>query len=768
MKLFRARPVSLLFLCFFVASCLLAYGSFPIRMVAVTAAAVVITLTAAGAVGVRDPVAKQLLTLAATGIVAAGLVSAAAWDFALPWLESRIGVEERAEFRIRDCEFSAVYASRYVAEVTRSGCLPKGTKIVLETTLSGLSEGTVVEGDALYGSLDDLGTEDWNARRTYLSEGVVLQAEGTFDVTGFRPSRTPSAMFARLRSHLTSRFIAGAGRDAGGFASAILLGNRDNLPDTLKRDFRRLGLSHLLAVSGTHFSVMITYLTFFLKKLRLPRRPRAVLSMAVILFFMLLTGGSPSVVRAGLMHLLIQLSELTARKPDTVHSFALSGAVMTLFSPFSAASCGLQLSFAATWACIVWLSFRGGFARLVRRAGKGKRGLFVRFIRSLSETVILTVVVTLATVPLIWSYFGELPLLSVPANLLFVPVVTLTLGICWLCLILSPIRFLAAPVFRLLIPLYGLIEGAALRFAWIPGTVIPVRYAFAPFLLIPAALCLICVPLFGKRGRRCAAVSAAVLTVLFLSLTAVFRAVSLDDAVFIRAGVKKNEGFLLMAENRILLCDMSDGSSGVFGRLTAKMDDCHACEIDTVLLTHYHNKHVRLLGQLFTRQIVRSLWLPEPDGEDEAAICRSLTDLCAENGVELTVLPAGEEADFHGIGLSVFGRTRIGRSSHPVSAVRVNMPSGEVLFASSSFNESDELIRAAEEADVLILGAHSPVYKKTFALSFRGGAKILALCADARAYADPDWFRNLTANTPGCRIVDLDAAPVFELRDRRS
>lgn len=772
MKLFRARPLTLLFLSFFTASCLFTQTAFFVRMGTVTAAVFGITLLVTGAAErgkpFRDPVTRQLCVMGLAGIAAAGLVSAAAWDFAVPWYESRTGAEDRAVFRITECEYTAVYASRYRAEVMESDCLPRGTKIVLETELSGLGEGTLVKGEAVYGSLADLGTDLWNARQTYLADGYVLRAEGSFIMAGVRHSRKPSVLFSRLRDRLTAVFIARAGRDAGGFASAVLLGNRDHLPDGVKRDFRRLGLSHLLAVSGTHFAVMIGLLSGVLGRLRLHRRTRALLSMAVIVLFMLLTGGSPSVVRAGIMHLLIQLSLLVSRKADTVHSFALSGALMVLIRPLSAVSCSLQLSYAATWACIVWLTLRGGrLPEKLKETAKRRKGFIRKLIRGGFETLMLTVIVTTATMPLIWLYFGELPLLSVPANLVFAPLLTVMLYLSWICLVFSPLRVISAPFFALLEPAYRLLAIAAEAGARIPGTVLSVRYAFAPFLLIPAAVCLFAVPLFENRGRRRAVLSAAVLCALLFTGIGAARLVGRRDAVLIRAGIGKNEGFLLQADNRILLCDMTDGSSTVSGRLLYAMEKCHACEVDAAVLTHYHNKHVQLLGRLFTREIVRSLWLPEPETDEEAAIQRSLAALCEENGVELRILPNGEAADFHGIPVTVFSRTKLPRSSHPVSGAAVDMPSGGVFFGSCSFNESEELLRAAGEADVVILGCHSPVYKKTFALPGEGVTKVLAMCADAEEHADPGWLSSLAEGDSGCRIVPLDGNTVFELRDRK-
>ncbi len=766
-------PLTLLFLCFFVSSCLFAYVRFPVRMGVVTASVLALTLLVTPLSErlprLCDPSLRQNVLFILAGLTAAGLLSFVSWDLAVPYLESRAGRTEEAVIRISDCEYSAVYASRYRAEVMESACLPKGAGIVLNTELSGLTPGTLVSGEVTYGLLSELDSDFFDARRTYFPERIFLSAEGTLSVTGTKTDRSPAALFAALNSKMSSSFLALAGRDAGGFASALLLGNRDFLSASLSRDFRRLGLSHLLVVSGAHFSLLVASLASLMRRTKLHRKKRALISLAVIVFFMLLTGGSPSVVRAGIMHILIQLSVLFSRKPQSIHSFALSGTLLILWNPFSAVSCGLQLSYAATFACLVWIGYRGAFFRFLRlKTGYFRgRNRLTKLLSAPIETLMITGIVTLGTLPLIWLYFGEVPLLSLPANILFFPLITLYLRLCWIFVILLPLRVFSVPLALVLNAGYRAVSLLAGFVSRVPGALLSVNYPFAPFLLLPAAVCFLVLPFAGKKtGRRAAAVSAACI-VLFFSAAGISRIASRKNVDFIHVTVKKNEGFLLCAENRILLCDMSDGSSGAVGKLRSEMKDLRACEIDTVLLTHYHNKHSQMLGRLFDRQIVRTVWLPEPGTEDEKRIARSLTELCAERGVETVFLPADIPADFCGVPVTVYERTLLKRSTHPISAVSVSAPSAEIFFASSSFNEGG-LTERAEASDVVILGGHSPVYKKTFALSFRKEPKILALCADALAHADADWIASFGTLYPDCVLIALEEGNPLRLSDRKN
>ena len=342
MQLLRKYPTAAMFLSFFAASCALAYGTFPVRMAVATAALLALTcavLKLPRRVAVlEDALLRSALILAASAVLAAGLWSVLWNDFYAESIDRHAVEEDHLTVRVLSCESSVSWAARYRVSVVSSGTLPAGTGILLETGPSQYRPGALLEGEAVYSSLEDMDTASWNTARSRRADRVFLAAEGSFLETGFRRLLTPSALFASLNSRLSSLLTAHAGRDAGGLGAALLLGNRESVSGSLTRDFRRLGVSHLLVVSGTHFSVLVSFLSAFLKKTMLHRRRRALLTIAFIVFFMLLAGASPSVVRAGIMHLLIQLAVLFSKKAQTVNSFALSGALLVLFNPFSAAS----------------------------------------------------------------------------------------------------------------------------------------------------------------------------------------------------------------------------------------------------------------------------------------------------------------------------------------------------------------------------------------------------------------------------------------------
>ncbi len=727
MEFLERYPTVAMFLAFFVSSCLFAYGTFPVRMGILTLALLCLTVAV-----LRRSLfgsARRGILLMLSAILAAGIWSVGWQDFYAAKIEAAAGVSEHAVLRITDCDYTAVYVSRYRAEVLSSGCLPKRTGVFLETSQAGLGNGAIVEGEVTYASLSSMGTGTFDAVRYYRADRIFLLAEGEVAAAGFRRVVSIRALFRAINERLTAFLVAHAGRDAGGVGAALTLGNRDYVPKELTRDFRRIGVSHLLVVSGTHFSILISLLSSLFHRLPIHRKKRAVVTIAVILFFLFLTGGSPSVVRAAIMHLLVQFGILFTRRANSLNSFAISGALLILMNPFAASDCGLQLSFAATYACLLFAADRNN---LFRRATRKLRRSRVRFLTGPLELVAVTAWVSLVTLPLIWLYFGELPLLSIPANLLFVPLVTVYMYLTLAMLLLSPL-VVPTPLFAALLGIgYRLLASLSGSLSRSGSVVLPVNYPFALFFLIPAAVLFLAFPFFRVNGKKAALAAACSLTAAFLLTVGCVRFAARDDVAFTYLNRGIHDSFVVLSENRVLFGDMSDGSSGSIPLLTEEMSRLHAAEVDAVVLTHYHKKHSQFVGRLAERQIIHTLVLPEPQNDAEREICESLEELAALSGIDAVRLPAEEVYDFHGVGITVFARTLLSRSSHPVSGAQVDLPGCRTVLASSSFGEGDPaLVEAVSHADALILGPHSPVYKKNFRLNFEKQPEILACCTDS-------------------------------------
>lgn len=127
----------------------------------------------------------------------------------------------------------------------------------------------------------------------------------------------------------------------------LLLGDDDNIDDDIEEAFKISSLSHVLAVSGMQVTYIITAMYFIFNNL-LGKRKTKIVIIIILIFYTILTGFSPSIVRASIMGILIMGAGLFYRKNDIWNSIAISLLLMLIYNPFLITNVGLQLSYLGT------------------------------------------------------------------------------------------------------------------------------------------------------------------------------------------------------------------------------------------------------------------------------------------------------------------------------------------------------------------------------------------------------------------------------------
>ncbi|MHB0858906.1 MAG: DNA internalization-related competence protein ComEC/Rec2 [Anaerolineae bacterium] len=205
---------------------------------------------------------------------------------------------------------------------------------------------------------------------------------------------------------------------AAGLLSGILLGLDHTLPAYLVEAFRAAGLTHIIVISGYNISLVVQIV--MVAGMRLAHRLRLLLvSLVAIALFVLLVGPSAPVARAAIMGCLFVLAQLVGRRAHGLTSLAAASLAMTAANPLLLWSVSFQLSLAATLGLILIepVLSRRTRAWLLDPAGSGKNGRHRNIVRVLAPTLAAQVL----TLPIVWLHFGEVSLVSLPANLLVLP-----------------------------------------------------------------------------------------------------------------------------------------------------------------------------------------------------------------------------------------------------------------------------------------------------------------------------------------------------------
>ena len=264
------------------------------------------------------------------------------------------------------------------------------------------------------GTVKTTTADEWG-RRAFRS-GVVgsLRARRVVD-RGW--ARTLRGLIGPLREWAVSGVsqVPGPGGDLLG---GVLLGDRRRMAATpAETDFRTTGLTHLVAVSGSHLVVVAAVAGWLLAAAGLGRLPRSAGIAAVVGAYVVFSGVQPSAVRAWVMAVAASAAWLGGRRTDGASTLAVAAMVVLAASPISAFDLGFRLSVAAV----------AGLVLLARLGTSWIEPALPRRVRGLAEPISLTLAATLSTLPLTVPTFQMLSLVSPVANLVVGPIVSVVL-----------------------------------------------------------------------------------------------------------------------------------------------------------------------------------------------------------------------------------------------------------------------------------------------------------------------------------------------------
>lgn len=199
---------------------------------------------------------------------------------------------------------------------------------------------------------------------------------------------------------------------------AMVAGSRHAMPSNLRDAYSNTGLAHLMAVSGLHLGIVLLVVNFLLRPICLIHRGHMlcnILAIVAVWIFALLSGASPSVVRAALMLSVLQLSSIISPMYNSMNSLFFTVFVMLMFRPGYLYDISFQLSVLAVVGIVAW-------GLPIMRCIKFRSAMAKAFV----TTIVIGVVATLWTLPVVSHTFGNIPIVGVlvtPIVLLFAYVV---------------------------------------------------------------------------------------------------------------------------------------------------------------------------------------------------------------------------------------------------------------------------------------------------------------------------------------------------------
>lgn len=596
--------------------------------------------------------------------VTMGILAGVIWCFgySLLWMEPvqrAYGTEQTLTMEVLECPSATSFGGSVTVEVTledhRYRAILYGKEDLLQAS----------PGDTLRCTVQ-LESSLSNEKQRYFyhqANGTVLllQAKTEVEIEPAKPK-----WYMQLRLWFQEQIHDLYDGDVAALMLALLTGDQSELSYALRNELSISGLSHAVAVSGLHVSVLVTALS-----LLCGYNPRltALLGIPLSVAFVLMTGAAPSACRSAVMQIIMLTAPMVRRENDSWTSLAAAALLLLMENPWAITSIGFQLSFAAVAGLLLFSSpLQKRLLALQKKPGRLWRMAVSGISACLSATV--------ATLPLTVYYFGMVSICAVMTNLLALPVMNLMLILGLVSCLLGGAGVVPALPVTVLGKYVLLMVRAVSKF--------PFAAAYSQNLpLMVWAVCAYCLAVLLLLRKKTSslwvlvAVTGTFLACMFWGSWSF----SHDAPVYRVLDVGQGQCIILETGELTAVVDCGGDDLEKAGEQAARsLNSAGKTHVEVLVVTHYDTDHAGGAAQFLRRIRVDLVLLP---------------DVADENGIRGEIVTAARETGARV--LLVTGKTKVDFSKGSITVYPSLSPKNEN-------NAGICVLATAEEYDMLITG----------------------------------------------------------------
>lgn len=611
----------------------------------------------------------------------------------------------------------------------------------------------------------------------YQSKGILINGYCTVKSVQ-SPKRYPVRYFPQyLSERIRNKLDVSVPADASGFMKALLTGDRSSLTFEEEQNLSIAGLSHIIAVSGMHASLLIGILYLILGK----GKHTAYLGVPILVLFMLMTGMSTSVVRASIMLALVLVAPLVKRENDTPTSLSAAALVILLANPWAVSNTGFQLSFLAVAGLLLcsgplyqyfretmpWSIFLSQKRRITER-GKIRRMLW-KTGRKITAGILGSICATLGasvfTVPILANVFGRVASCSILSNILclwavglcfmsglmtvFLSCISSALGSAAGWITAWPVRF---------------ILGTARRIAHFSMESLPTSSPYTVIFLVFAYL--IVVGIFLFRVRRFGKPLLCIFAVLFGAAFFFHFDERVRTLTITAIDVGQGSCICVRTDDLTAVIDCGGSEAAESGAKAAQyLRRAGVDQVDVLILSHYDRDHVGGVPELIREIPVKTVYLPDVDFQPETRC--TLEEVAQKNRLNVQYVTEDIDLTFDNSHLRIFA---------PVTLENDNAASVSALF---SLGDYDMLVTGDldQQGEHCLLENHDLPDVEVFVAGHHGaatssGAELLrTICPDdvlisvgKNSYGHPSREALLRFEQIGANVYRTDQNGTIEIR----
>lgn len=379
-------------------------------------------------------------------------------------------------------------------------------------------------GDSIRAVVSFSALREENRRYDY-PDGVYLTGKITEGTSALMEKKTVDYLFTlpeKIRTHVRGMLESTLSYNPAALLTGIALGDTSGFSKEMDDSLSLAGVSHVVAVSGLHLSVVCGGLLALLTRLRLSVRKRSIVTLAAVFLMTAVAGFTPSICRSAITYTILLTAQMLFVKSDALNSLGAAGLILMLFNPLSAVSLSFQLSFAATLGILLFApGLYGRLLRFLPRAPLLRRGFSY-----LSYGLCASLGSMLCTLPILVLSFGNVSLIAPVSNLFVVFPSSAALICTVLAALLSAVpllRFLSFPFLFAAGLLAKFVLGVTRLLSGLPLASVSFYEPYRKLCFAAVLLMLAAVMIIGRGKGRALRLGAFCCALLVLLSASVFR-----------------------------------------------------------------------------------------------------------------------------------------------------------------------------------------------------------------------------------------------------
>ncbi len=538
-------------------------------------------------------------------------------------IQNRVMGQKEIRGTVTTIAYQELYGTKFTIKTDKIEDIPFSSSELLVSLDSEEFIDSFSIGDKIVviGEIEELTSSNigFDEKRYYEVRGVQGVVKNIESISFFENTRfSLKEWIISIQDGVSNYILSSADSQTAGLLVALITGEKSALPGQLRLDFKRIGLSHILAVSGMHLAILTTALHKLLSLLSLDKKWRCSIAMLFVIGYMVLTGFPVSILRAGSMVLIANFLFLLAKTRDSLTNLMISVTAICVVSPYAVYDTSLLLSFFATLGVLAAIQLLG---KIPYHISKWKKVLIAIFSSLLSSFFAIAL-----TLPFSVFEFERLSYIAPITTLIFSVLIQIFMYFGSIFLLFGAPEFLLKPIARMA----ELIADLAAYFADLPNIYSVANSSFLQIISIIFYIALLLF-LFLKIKHKKAFLS--FLCVLFASVFVISYTktenILENDRILYFSDAETNDAMIAIQNKSVVVANMTNNTTYGRSYLLNLIDEEDILSVDHFWIPQYTANLPDALKDILSALPIHHIYLPMPMNPSESDLFSAITKVLA-------------------------------------------------------------------------------------------------------------------------------------------